>query len=206
MRLPGYAMTAYYVESTECWRENLELLLRFVSTPYFTEESVEKERGIIAQEIRMYEDSADSKMYENLFSALFAHHPIRVPIAGTVESIQAITAETLTECHRAFYTPANMMLCVAGPVDPRAVADAAQRSLPDTPPTAAGVRNYGAPEALTGIAGAWRRRWRWRCRAHHRVQMQAAGSGRDALPAGTAGRPCGGASGGRILRALYKAV
>ncbi len=178
----GYAMTAYYVESTECWRENLELLLRFVSTPYFTEESVEKERGIIAQEIRMYEDSADSKMYENLFSALFAHHPIRVPIAGTVESIQAITAETLTECHRAFYTPANMMLCVAGPVDPRAVADAAQRSLPDTPPTAAGVRNYGAPEALTGHCR--------RVEAQMEVAMpgftigfkcRPAGSGRDAL-------------------------
>ncbi len=145
----GYAMTAYHVESTEQWQDNLRLLLRFVSTPYFTNESVDKERGIIAQEIRMYEDSADSRLYENLFTALFDHHPIRVPIAGTVESIQAITAKTLSDCHRAFYNPAGMMLCVAGPVDPREVADIARAVLPETPGQAAG-RDYGPPEALTG--------------------------------------------------------
>lgn len=145
----GYAMTAYYVESTENWQENLELLLRYVSTPYFTEESVEKERGIIAQEIRMYEDSPGSRMYENLFQALYDHHPVRVPIAGTVESIQDITAQTLYDCHRAFYDPSNMVLCVAGPVDPETVVEAARRILPEK---AGGVggRNYGAAEALTG--------------------------------------------------------
>lgn len=145
----GYAMTAYYVESTEHWEENLRILLQFVSTPYFTEEGVEKERGIIAQEIRMYEDSADSRMYENLFSALFDHHPLRVPIAGTVESIGEITAKTLTDCHRAFYDPSNMMLCVAGPVDPERVASIAKELLAETP---GGVsrRDYGAPEQMTG--------------------------------------------------------
>lgn len=145
----GYAMTAYYVECTEHWQENLEILLKFVSTPYFTEESVEKERGIIAQEIRMYEDSADSRMYENLFSTLYAHHPVRVPIAGTVESIGEITAQTLYDCHRAFYDPSNMMLCVAGPVDPETVVRIAREILPKT---AGGVsdRNYGKAEALEG--------------------------------------------------------
>ena len=145
----GYTMTAYYVESTEHWEENLRLLLQYVSAPYFTDESVEKERGIIAQEIRMYEDSADSRIYENLFRALYDHHPVRVPIAGTVESIQAITAETLQTCYDAFYTPSNMMLCVAGAVDAGRVAELAREILPARPGAAA-VRDYGPPEALTG--------------------------------------------------------
>lgn len=144
----GYSMTAYHVESTEHWRENLELLLRYVSTPYFTEESVEKERGIIAQEIRMYEDSSGSRMYENLFAALYQHHPIRVPIAGTVESIQDITAQTLYDCHKAFYDPSNMMLCVAGPVDPVLVVESARNILPKTP-GGVGGRDYGPAEPLT---------------------------------------------------------
>lgn len=144
----GYSMTAYHVESTENWRENLELLLRYVSTPYFTEESVEKERGIIAQEIRMYEDSSGSRMYENLFAALYQHHPIRVPIAGTVESIQDITAQTLYDCHKAFYDPSNMMLCVAGPVDPELVVESAREILPKTP-GGVGGRDYGPAEPLT---------------------------------------------------------
>lgn len=144
----GYSMTAYHVESTENWRENLELLLRYVSTPYFTEESVEKERGIIAQEIRMYEDSSGSRMYENLFAALYQHHPIRVPIAGTVESIQDITVQTLYDCHKAFYDPSNMMLCVAGPVDPELVVKSAREILPKTP-GGVGGRDYGPAEPLT---------------------------------------------------------
>ena len=144
----GYSMTAYHVESTENWRENLELLLRYVSTPYFTEESVEKERGIIAQEIRMYEDSSGSRMYENLFAALYQHHPIRVPIAGTVESIQDITAQILYDCHKAFYDPSNMMLCVAGPVDPALVVESAREILPKTP-GGVGGRDYGPAEPLT---------------------------------------------------------
>lgn len=150
----GYSMTAYHVESTENWRENLELLLRYVSTPYFTEESVEKERGIIAQEIRMYEDSSGSRMYENLFAALYQHHPIRVPIAGTVESIQDITAQTLYDCHKAFYDPSNMMLCVAGPVDPALVVESARNILPKTP-GGVGGRDYGPAEPLTAEKMAW---------------------------------------------------
>ena len=107
----SYAMTAYYFTCTEQFEACLELLLTFVSTPYFTAESVERERGIIGQEIRMYEDSADSRVYEDLFAAMYRHHPVRVPIAGTVESIQAITPEILQSCYDAFYHPANMMLC-----------------------------------------------------------------------------------------------
>ena len=123
-------MTAYYFESTEGFYENLETLLRFVSTPYFTPESVQKERGIIGQEIRMCEDNPDYVVYDELMRCLYAHNPIRDSVAGTVESIAAITPETLYSCHKIFYNPSNMCLCVAGDVDPRRVEDAARRILP----------------------------------------------------------------------------
>ncbi|MDR0890078.1 MAG: insulinase family protein [Oscillospiraceae bacterium] len=146
----GYAMTAYYFDCTENFEENLRILLRMVATPYFSQQSVEKERGIIAQEIRMYEDSADSRLYEDLFAALFASHPIRVPIAGTVESIQEITNQTLETCHAAFYHPANMMLCVVGDVDPARVAQVA-RELTETKRRALPVRDYGAQESVNCV-------------------------------------------------------
>ena len=126
----NYSMTAYYVECTEEFEENLKILLRMVTTPYFTAESVEKERGIIAQEIRMYEDSADSAVFENLFAAMFPHHPLSVPIAGTVESIAGITPDILYACHRAFYDASNMILCVVGDVDPAHVAALAEEFTP----------------------------------------------------------------------------
>ena len=141
----SYAMTAYHFECTDRFEENLRTLLGFVSTPYFTPESVEKERGIIAQEIRMYEDSPGSRVYEDLMAAMFAHHPVRVPIAGTVESIQAITPETLYDCHRAFYDPSNMILCVAGDVDPERVAAVAREILPEAP-GGVSARDYGETE------------------------------------------------------------
>lgn len=126
----SYDSTAYYFTCTDHFRDCLELLLRFVSTPYFTEESVEKERGIIAQEILMYADSPDSQVFEDLMTLMYEHHPVRAPIAGTVESIQRITPEILELCHRAFYAPSNMVLCVAGDVEPEEVAAIAERVLP----------------------------------------------------------------------------
>ncbi|MBQ6799113.1 MAG: insulinase family protein [Oscillospiraceae bacterium] len=126
----SYDMTAYYFSCTEHFEENLRTLLEMVAVPCFTEESVEKERDIIGQEILMYEDSADSKLFEELFTAMFRHHPIRVPIAGTVQSIAQITAETLNTCFDAFYAPSNMMLCVVGDVDPAQVVRIAEELLP----------------------------------------------------------------------------
>ncbi len=142
-----YDMTAYHFSCTENFMACLELLLTFVSTPYFTSESVEKERGIIAQEIRMYEDSADSKVYEDLFAAMYRHHPVRVPIAGTVESIEEITAQTLTDCYNAFYHPGNMILCVVGDVDPEAVVELAEKILP-TAPQSKPTPDLGGEEVL----------------------------------------------------------
>ena len=129
----SYDMTAYYFSCTENFPECLRVLMEFVSTPYFTKESVEKELGIIDQEIGMNEDAPDSCMYENLMTAAFAEHPIRVPILGTRESIRRITPEMLTLCHKAFYTPGNMILCVVGDVDPEMVKNTALDILGDEP-------------------------------------------------------------------------
>ena len=125
----SYDMTAYYFSCTEHFEDCLKLLLEFVSTPYFTEETVEKERGIIDQEIGMNQDAPDSVIFENLAVSLYENHPIRVPILGTGETIRQITAETLHTCHRAFYTPGNMLLCVVGDVEPETVTAIARQVL-----------------------------------------------------------------------------
>ena len=124
------AMTGYYFDSTDHFEENLEILLSFVSIPYFTEESVAKEQGIIGQEIRMIEDNPDWQIYTRMLECLYSSSPARTSIAGTVESISHITAETLHDCHKAFYTPSNMILTVVGDVDPLHVMDLARRILP----------------------------------------------------------------------------
>ena len=124
------AMTGYYFDSTEHFEENLKILLSFVSMPYFTDESVAKEQGIIGQEIRMIEDNPDWQIYTRMMQALYQNSTARTSIAGTVESISHITAETLYDCHKAFYTPSNMILTVVGNVDPVHVADLARSILP----------------------------------------------------------------------------
>ncbi len=125
----SYDETLYVFRCTERFEENLRTLLRFVSTPYFTAETVEKERGIIAQEIRMYDDVPDYAVYFELMKLLYRSHPVRDDIAGTVESIAGIDADTLYACHRAFYTPGNMCLCVEGDVDAEEVCRIAEEIL-----------------------------------------------------------------------------
>jgi predicted Zn-dependent peptidase len=124
------SITGYYFEGTRAFGENLETLLSFVSVPYFTQESVDKEQGIIAQEIRMGEDNPDVAIYYMLLEALYQNHPVRGKVIGSEESIGRITADTLYQCHRAFYHPGNMVLCVAGNVDAQEVLDIARRVLP----------------------------------------------------------------------------
>ena len=140
------AITGYYFESTEKFEENLKILLSFVSIPWFTEESVEKERGIIGQEIGMIEDNPDWKVFMNLMAGLYEHHPIRVSVAGSVESISHITADTLYACHKAFYAPCNMTLCVAGNVDPQRICQVAREILPADPGSVA-LRDHGGAES-----------------------------------------------------------
>lgn len=122
--------TCYFFECTDRFAENLKLLLHLVATPYFTEETVQKEQGIIAQEIQESEDDPDSALYYALLRQLYASHPIRDQVVGTAESIRAITAQTLRDCYRAFYTPGNLCLCVAGDVDPEEICRIAREALP----------------------------------------------------------------------------
>ena len=139
------AITCYYFDSTEKFYENLEILLSFVSVPYFTDESVEKEQGIIGQEIGMIEDNPEWQVYKQLMQSLYHTSPARTPVAGSVESIREITAQTLYDCHRAFYTPANMCLVVVGDVEPQQVLDIARRMLPKDSGELI-ERDYGAEE------------------------------------------------------------
>ena len=140
-------ITCYHFSCTEGFEENLRLLLSYVSTPYYTPETVQKEQGIIGQEIRMGDDSPARCIYYNLLSLLYDHHPIRDAVVGTVESIAGITDETLYACHKVFYAPSNMVLCVEGDVDPELVFSVAEDMLPKERrpiPRA----DYGAPEGL----------------------------------------------------------
>ena len=139
------AITCYYFDSTEKFYENLEILLSFVSVPYFTDESVEKEQGIIGQEIGMIEDYPEWQVYKQLMQSLYHTSPARTPVAGSVESIREITAQTLYDCHKAFYTPANMCLVVVGDVEPQQVLDIARRVLPKDSGDLI-ERDYGAEE------------------------------------------------------------
>lgn len=131
----SYDVTAYYFSCTDNFDSSLKLLLEFVSTPYFTEESVAKEQGIIGQEIGMHEDNPDSRSFEILMEEMYENHPIRVPILGTKETISRITPQDLYDCHKAFYRPGNMLLCVIGDVNPETVCQIATESLPETDET-----------------------------------------------------------------------
>lgn len=142
------AITCYYFDSTEKFYENLEILLSFVSVPYFTEESVEKEQGIIAQEINMIEDNPEWQVYKRLMQALYHTSPARTSVAGSVESIRQITAQTLYDCHKAFYTPSNMCLVVVGDVDADKVLETARRILPESSGPDI-PRDHGPAEDLT---------------------------------------------------------
>ena len=121
--MTGFAQTTYYFTATDEIDANLADLLHLVANAHITPENVEKERGIIAQEIRMYEDNPDFRAFFDFLSCLYREHPVRHPVGGTHESIAAITAEELLACYAAFYCTGNAALAVAGPVDPERVLD-----------------------------------------------------------------------------------
>jgi predicted Zn-dependent peptidase len=127
----GFTRTSYWFSATSAYEENLRDLLRLVGEPHITPANVDKERGIIAQEIKTYEDAPTYRAFFDLLRCLYSEHPVRHPVAGTVESIQAITDQELLLCHSAFYRTGNAVLAVAGPVDPAVVAELAEQcSLP----------------------------------------------------------------------------
>lgn len=141
----SFDMTAYLFSCTDRFYDNLDILLDFVNTPYYTEENVAKEQGIIGQEIRMYDDDPEWRALFNMLKALFHKNLVKVDIAGTVESIAEITPELLYKCYNTFYSPANMALVLVGDIDEKraeeiidkhvTVMDSkrAHRPLPDEP-------------------------------------------------------------------------
>lgn len=139
------SITGYHFECTEGFEGHLRTLLSFVTEPYFTAESVAKEQGIIGQEIAMIEDDPYWRLYRNLLAGLYERHPIRISVAGSKESIAGITDQTLYDCYHSFYHPGNMVLCVAGPVEPEQVFEiAAQVVTQENPGTC--QRDYGEAE------------------------------------------------------------
>lgn len=117
----SFTRTAYLFSSTSHVERNLETLIDFVQEPYFSEKTVEKEKGIIGQEINMYDDNPDWRLYFGLIQNLFHHHPVRIDIAGTIDSITKITKDSLYECYHTFYHPSNMLLFIVGAVDPEKI-------------------------------------------------------------------------------------
>ena len=119
----NFTTTAYLFSCTDNFYSNLKLLLDFVQRPYFTDENVEKEKGIIAQEIRMYDDDPSWRLFFNMLGGLYHEHPVKIDIAGTIESISRIDKDILYKCYNTFYHPSNMVLFAVGDVDVDKVAE-----------------------------------------------------------------------------------
>lgn len=124
----SFDKTCYLFSATQQIEESLDILLSMVGKPYFTEATIQKEQGIIGQEIKMYDDSPDWRILTALFDCMYHNHPVRNDIAGTVESIAQITPEMLYDCCKAFYNPGNMVLAVAGNITTQQVLDACERA------------------------------------------------------------------------------
>ncbi len=130
----SFDMTCYLFSCTENVYDSLEILLDFVQSPYFTEQTVQKEQGIIGQEIRMYDDDPQWRVLFNMLGGMYHQHPVKIDIAGTVESIAKITPDYLYRCYHTFYNLNNMVLCVAGNIDPERVAELADKMLKPSEP------------------------------------------------------------------------
>ena len=128
----SFEKTAYLFKGSENIGESLEILLDFVQNPYFTQQTVEKEQGIIGQEIRMYQDLPDWQVMFNLLKALYSKHPVRIDIAGTQESIAQIDADLLYRLYDNFYNPGNMVLSVVGGIEPEKVAEIVENNVEKT--------------------------------------------------------------------------
>jgi predicted Zn-dependent peptidase len=135
----SFDRTVYLFSATRNIEANLATLLDFVQNPYFTDANVEKEKGIIVQEINMYRDNPDWRVYYGLIEALYSVHPVHIDIAGTEQSVRSITKEMLYDCYRTFYHPSNMTLFVVGGVDGEATlelvkANQAAKTFPEAGP------------------------------------------------------------------------
>lgn len=125
----SFDMTAYLFSCTDNFYQNLDILVDFVNHPYFTPENVKKEQGIIGQEIQMYDDEPEWRVFFNTLTAMYHNNPVKIDIAGTVESISHITPELLYKCYNTFYNPANMVLVLVGDIKMDAVLEIVDKYL-----------------------------------------------------------------------------
>lgn len=146
----SFDKTCYLFQCSDNFEASLEILLDFVTHPYFTKETVEKEQGIIGQEITMYYDVAGWMSTFNLLRLLYHNHPVRIDIAGTVESIAQITDKLLYDCYHTFYNLHNMCLAVVGNVTPEQVLSVCDRMLEKAPPLEIERAFEKEPESIVG--------------------------------------------------------
>ncbi len=144
----SFDRTCYLFSCSDNFYENLDILLSFVQSPYFTPENVEKEQGIIGQEIRMYDDNPGWRVMFNLLKGMYHTHPVRIDIAGTVESIAQIDADMLYKCYETFYNPANMFICLVGNIDTDKTLKQIEKSIIDRKPVEITRGEFQEPQAI----------------------------------------------------------
>ncbi len=121
--------TAYLFECTDNFYEAMDELMDYVQHPYFTDENVEKEKGIIGQEIMMYDDYPEWRVYLNAMSAMYHNNPVKIDIVGTIETISKIDKEILYKCYNTFYNPSNMALVICGDFEPEQIIEEVKKRL-----------------------------------------------------------------------------
>ncbi len=144
----SFDRTCYLFSCSDHFEESFEILLDFVQHPYFTKETVEKEQGIISQEISMYDDSPDWMVLFNALEGLYHNNPVRINIAGTAETIAKIDADLLYQCYNTFYNLQNMFIVVTGNVDAQKVLSMCDRYLLDTAPIEVTTMPYEEPKQI----------------------------------------------------------
>ncbi|WHH58881.1 pitrilysin family protein [Petroclostridium sp. X23] len=145
----SFNTTAYLFSCTSEFYKSLDILLDFVQNPYFTDESVQKEQGIIGQEIRMYDDDPNWRVFFNYLGALYHQYPVKKDIAGTIESIANIDKDILYKCYNTFYNPANMVLFVVGEVDPEIVKEHVEKHIKSKTPLLEDIKRIYPEEPPT---------------------------------------------------------
>lgn len=134
--------TAYLFECTDNFYEAMDELMNYVQHPYFTDDNVEKEKGIIGQEIMMYDDYPEWRVYLNALQAMYHNNPIKIDIVGTIETIQKIDKEILYKCYHTFYNPSNMAMVLCGDFEPENMIEEIKKRLVDTKPSGEIKRIY----------------------------------------------------------------
>lgn len=144
----SFDSTVYYFSGNDKFNENLEFLLNYVSKLYLTEENIEKEKGIILEEAKMYEDNPDWVMFDRLRYNLYVNHPMKYKIIGSLEDIQSITLKDLQLCYESFYNPSNMFLVAAGDFNPEEVLKIVKKNQKQSSKVEASLCDFNEPDKV----------------------------------------------------------